>query len=74
MLAAMCAPVPLAELMRAAGLTSPRPVENLLRHCPQLPQEAITAVLASLAGVPTGTGVNPRTRPAHDGTGTGDAR
>jgi len=74
MLAAMCAPVPLAELMRAAGLTSPRPVENLLRHCPQLPQEAITAVLASLAGVPAGTGVNPRTRTAQAGTGTGDAR
>lgn len=64
MVAAMCAPVPLAELMRAAGITSPRPVENLLRHCPPMPQDTITTVLASLEGVPTGSGLEPRTRAA----------
>ena len=72
MVAAMCAPVPLAELMRAAGISSPRPVENLLRHCPQQPQEAITVVLASLEGVPTGTGAVPGVR--LETTGQGDAR
>ena len=72
MVAAMCAPVPLAELMRAAGISSPRPVENLLRHCPQQPQDAITAVLASLEGVPTGTGAVPGVR--LETTGQGDAR
>jgi hypothetical protein len=72
MVAAMCAPVPLAELMRAAGIISPRPVENLLAHCPTLPQDAITAVLATLGDVPTGTGATRGVRFAS--TGTGDAR
>lgn len=69
MVAALCAPVPLADLMRAAGLTSPRPVENLLRHCPQVPQETITSVLASLKDVPTGTGVRTGTLPDADSAG-----
>jgi hypothetical protein len=55
--------------MRAAGISSPRPVEYLLRHCPQVPQEAITAVLATLKDVPTGTGVDAAATAAHGRTG-----
>ena len=71
MVAAMCAPVPLSELMRAAGITTPRPVELLLKYCPQLPQEAISAVLASLADVPTGPGAKPEPVPAQVNTEKG---
>ncbi|WP_201465291.1 site-specific integrase [Janibacter melonis] len=60
--AAMCAAVPLSELMNAAGLTSPRTLELLLEYCPAQPPQVIHTVLAALEGVPTGTGVRTSAR------------
>lgn len=48
LLAAMCAPVPLADLMRAAGVRSARPFTDLLAHCPDPGPDAVAAVLAAL--------------------------
>lgn len=49
LLAAMCSPVPLADLMRAAGLRSARPFTDLLPFAPDPEPGQVAAVLAGLS-------------------------
>lgn len=51
LVAAMCANVPLADLMRAAGLESSRTFAELLPFCPPTDPAAIDHILATLAPV-----------------------
>lgn len=48
LVAAMCAPVPLAVLLNAAGLRSARTLADLLTYCPPPAQPDIDRVLAAL--------------------------
>jgi phage N-6-adenine-methyltransferase len=48
LVAAMCAPVPLADLLRAAGLRSARTVGDLLAYCPDADPAVIAAALAAM--------------------------
>ncbi|NYF99674.1 hypothetical protein [Janibacter cremeus] len=54
--AGMCAAVSVADLMAAAGITTPRTLELLLPYCPPPNVDSVAEVLADLADVPTGTG------------------
>lgn len=54
LIAAMCSPVPLADLMRAAGLTSSRTFADLLEYCPDTHLADIEAVLAKMDDVING--------------------
>lgn len=53
---AMCARVSVADVLRAAGLTTSRTLELLLPYCPVPDQEGVDEVLAALHDIPTGTG------------------
>jgi len=48
LVAAMCAPVPLADLLRAAGLRSARTIGDLLAYCPDAEPAVIAAALAAM--------------------------
>jgi len=48
LVAAMCAAVPLADLLRAAGLRSARTVADLLPYCPDADPAVIAAALAAM--------------------------
>lgn len=48
LVAAMCAPVPLADLLRAAGLRSARTIGDLLPYCPDADPAVIAAALAAM--------------------------
>lgn len=50
LVALMCSPVPLAVLLRAAGLRSARSLVDLLSHCPAADDEQVARLLA---GPPT---------------------
>ena len=56
LVAAMCAPVPLAVLLNAAGLRSARTLADLLTYCPPPAQADIDRVLAALDGGDGGDG------------------
>lgn len=56
--AAMCANVPMADLLRAAGLRSARTISDLLPFCPDADPEVITAALAVMLDTVTKTGKN----------------
>lgn len=45
LVALMCAPLPLADLLRAAGLAGSRTLTDLLPYCPPSDQAAVTRVL-----------------------------
>lgn len=49
LVAAMCAPVPLPDLLRAAGLTSSRTLYELLAHCPDPDPSVVADTVAALA-------------------------
>ncbi len=51
---AMSSPVPLADLMRAAGLASSRTFANLLPYCPPSDQATLDQVLTDMGDVLTG--------------------
>jgi hypothetical protein len=53
LVAAMCAPVPLAVLLRTAGLTSARTMVDLLGYCPDPDPATINQLLAALSLDPT---------------------
>jgi len=44
----MCANVPLADLLRAAGLRSARTIGDLLPYCPDADPAVIAAALAAM--------------------------
>ncbi len=48
LVAAMCSPVPLADLLRAAGLRSATALVDLLPYCPKPDPSAVAAALAAL--------------------------
>lgn len=64
LVAAMCAPIPLADLLHAAGLTSARTVTSLLRHCPPPTPGDLQRLLDTFSALPD--------RPAHPGPSAGD--
>jgi len=59
LVAAMCAPVPLADLLRAAGLRTARPVADLLPYCPEADPAVIAAALAAMGDAATTVRRNP---------------
>jgi hypothetical protein len=59
LVAAMCAPVPLADLLRAAGLRSARTIGDLLPYCPDADPAVIGAALAAMGDAATTAGSNP---------------
>lgn len=66
LVSAMCAPVPLADLMRTAGLRSSRTFANLLPFCPDSDRSSVDAVLAQMSDVLDGP------LPAYARTGKAD--
>ena len=59
LVAAMCAPLPLADLLRAAGLRSARTIGDLLPYCPDAAPAVIAAALAAMGDAATTAGRNP---------------
>jgi hypothetical protein len=59
LVAAMCAPVPLADLLRAAGLRTARTIGDLLPYCPDADPAVIAAALAAMGDAATTAGRNP---------------
>jgi len=59
LVAAMCANVPLADLLRAAGLRSARTIGDLLPYCPDADPAVIAAALAAMVDPATTAGRNP---------------
>jgi len=59
LVAAMCAPVPLADLLRAAGLRSARTIGDLLPYCPDGDPAVIAAAMAAMGDAATTAGSNP---------------
>jgi len=59
LVAAMCANVPLADLLRAAGLRSARTIGDLLPYCPDADPAVIAAALAVMVDPATTAGKNP---------------
>lgn len=57
LVAAMCAAVPVADLLRAAGLRTARTIGDLLPYCPDADPSVIAAVLAAMGDTAT-TGSN----------------
>ncbi len=51
LVAAMCAPVPMAELMQAAGIRSARTLTELLAHCPAPDPAQVQATHATLTAL-----------------------
>lgn len=51
---AMCSPVPLADLMRASGLTTGRTLANLMPYCPPSDPATVDRVLVAMADVLNG--------------------
>jgi hypothetical protein len=56
LVAAMCAALPMADLLRAAGLRSARTIGDLLPYCPDADPAVIAAVLATMADAATAGG------------------
>ena len=56
LVAAMCAPVPLAVLLQAAGLRSARTLTDLLGHCPTPDPDQVAVALAHLEKCDPGQG------------------
>ena len=56
LVAAMCAALPMADLLRAAGLRSARTIGDLLPYCPDADPSVIAAVLATMADAATAGG------------------
>ncbi|WP_395659983.1 hypothetical protein [Nocardioides sp.] len=57
LVAAMCAPVPLADLLHAAGLTSARTITSLLKYCPAPDPTRVAEVLTTVTDAMTDTQV-----------------
>ena len=67
LVAAMCAPVSMADLMQAAGIRSARTLTELLEHCPTPEPAQVRDTYTTLAALARGGGnptVDPTTAPA----------
>jgi hypothetical protein len=56
LVAAMCAPVPMADLMQAAGIRSARTLSELLEHCPAPDPAQVQATYDTLTALASRTG------------------
>ena len=59
LVAAMCAPVPMADLMQAAGIRSARTLTELLEHCPAPDPAQVQATHDTLTALVTRAGDRP---------------